>query len=263
MRFRRFLLIAVLLGALAGPAHAASQVEPQAARWQTWVLSSSSALRPAAPPDSSATGVELAQMKALSSTRAESGTAERIGYWDAGAPTYHWVEIGLRRILQEPVKSINLQRNIALYMVAMYDATIATWDAKYAYNRGRPSQVDSAFETAVAVPSSPSYPSEHAATAAAAAAILGYLYPADAATFSALADQAGQSRVLAGVQYPSDVQAGAALGRAVAAQVIERARYDGTAQDWTGSVPVGPGLWNGTNPLFPSRDVEDLGAERA
>jgi hypothetical protein len=181
----------------------------------------------------------------------DAATAARISYWDAGAPTYRWVDIGLSRILQEPTKSINLQRKIGLYMVAMYDATIATWDAKYTYNRPRPSQQDPSLSTAVAVPSSPSYPSEHAATAAAAAAVLGYFYPEDASRFAVLADQDAQSRVQAGVQYPSDVQTGLDLGHAVAAQVIERAQHDGSDQEWTGSVPSGPGFWNGTNPLFP------------
>jgi membrane-associated phospholipid phosphatase len=87
--------------------------------------------------------------------------------------------------------------------------------------------------------------------AGAAAAIIGYAYPDDAARFDALAEEAGRSRMLAGVSYPSDVTAGLELGRAVAAKVIARAQADGSDAQWTGTVPVGPGLWNGTNPLEP------------
>jgi len=57
-------------------------------------------------------------------------------------------------------------------------------------------------------------------------------------------------RLLAGVAYPSDVEAGAALGRRVAAAALERGRRDRSDQPWTGSVPMGPGLWTGT-PIMP------------
>lgn len=57
--------------------------------------------------------------------------------------------------------------------------------------------------------------------------------------------------MIAGVNYPSDVAAGLALGRQVAALVITRGETDGTDAKWTGSVPSGPGTWNGTNPILP------------
>src|SRR5262249_3123872 len=72
-----------------------------------------------------------------------------------------------------------------------------------------------------------------------------------ASDFAAKAEEAGRSRVLAGVQYPSDISAGLELGRRVAARVIERGKGDGSDTKWTGSVPTGPGKWNGTNPILP------------
>jgi membrane-associated phospholipid phosphatase len=81
--------------------------------------------------------------------------------------------------------------------------------------------------------------------AGAASAILAYLFPDDAQSFEDQAQAAAQSRLLAGVSYPSDVEAGLALGRAVAAKVIERANADGSDAEWTGTVPTGPGLWSG------------------
>src|SRR5262249_14945184 len=77
------------------------------------------------------------------------------------------------------------------------------------------------------------------------------LFPDDAQLFSDKAEEASQSRVLAGVQYPSDIAAGQALGRAVAARVIERAQRDGSDAQWTGSAPSEPGHWSGTNPILP------------
>lgn len=140
---------------------------------------------------------------------------------------------------------------MALLNVAIYDATVAAWDSKYFHNRQRPSQSNSAIPTAVDVPASPSYPSEHAVVAAAASTILSYIYPNDAQIFFDAAREDAYTRVLAGVQYPSDVTAGFALGTVVADKVIEVARSDGSDAVWTGSVPTGPGRWTGTNPIEP------------
>jgi membrane-associated phospholipid phosphatase len=63
-----------------------------------------------------------------------------------------------------------------------------------------------------------------------------------------MAKQAGWSRVLAGLQYPSDYYAGLALGQKVAEQVIAKAQMDGSDAVWTGTVPTGPCNWIGTNP---------------
>ena len=43
-----------------------------------------------------------------------------------------------------------------------------------------------------------------------------------------MAEEAGWSRVLAGVQYPSDYYAGLTLGQHVAEQVIAKAKADGS-----------------------------------
>ena len=96
--------------------------------------------------------------------------------------------------------------------MAIYDATIAAWESKYFYNRPRPSEADATLPTALPTPRSPSYPSEHAAAAGAAATVLSYFFPDEASSFQAMAEEAAQSRVLAGVQFPSDSSAGLELG---------------------------------------------------
>jgi membrane-associated phospholipid phosphatase len=98
------------------------------------------------------------------------------------------------------------------------------------------------------VPQSPSYPSAHAATAAAAAAVLSYFFPSEANSFQGLAEEAGRSRLYAGVQYPSDYFAGLDLGRQVAARVIALAQADGSDAVFTGTIPTGKCMWTGTNP---------------
>ncbi|RIK35590.1 MAG: PA-phosphatase [Chloroflexi bacterium] len=221
------------------------QIAPEAARWQTWVLASSDALRPPPPPGAAATGAELAELQARVASAAADDRAQ-ITYWDAGSPSYRWIEEIVNKYSAGPPNP-RVTRSFTLLNVAIYDAIIATWDAKYAYNRPRPNGV----QTLIAMPNSPSYPSEHAAAAGAAATILGYLFPDEADLFAAKAEAAAQSRVLAGVNYPSDVEAGLSLGRAVGEKVIEWAMNDGADAEWTGEIPTGPGKWVGQNPVTP------------
>lgn len=227
------------------------EVEPSGGTWKTWLLASGSEMR-LPPPQRAAVEAETRELKALAARR-DAQTLEQIRFWDAGAPAYRWNEIALdHMIAKHKLNAVRVTRGIALMSVAVYDASVAAWDSKYAHRRARPAQADPSPSTAVATPRSPSYPSEHAVTAGAAAAVLAYLMPADAQLFADKAEQAARSRVLAGVNYPSDVAAGLELGRAVAARVIERAKADGSDAKWAGTVPAGPGHWNGTNPIEPA-----------
>jgi membrane-associated phospholipid phosphatase len=173
---------------------------------------------------------------------------QQIEYWDAGAPAYRWMDMISTRLLAGTPTTAYPHRVYAYMALAMYDATIAAWESKYAYNRPRPSQLDPTVPTALPVPNSPSYPSEHAAAAQAAATVLAYFLPAEAQTFQTMAEQAGWSRVLAGLQYPSDYYAGLDLGKKVAEQVVAKAMADGSDAVWKGTVPTGPCKWIGTNP---------------
>jgi membrane-associated phospholipid phosphatase len=131
--------------------------------------------------------------------------------------------------------------------VAIHDALIAAWDSKYAYNRKRPHEVDPRIAPVVTVPRSPSYPCEHSVAAGAAATVLAHLFPQEAQRLGQAAEEASHSRVTAGAVFPSDARAGLDLGRAVAGRVLEYAKTDETK--WSGTVPVGPGLWKGTEPI--------------
>lgn len=76
------------------------------------------------------------------------------------------------------------------------------------------------LHSAITTPDSPSYPCEHAVAAGVAATVLSRFYPEKADLIRQLTQQATQSRVLAGVAYPSDVDAGFALGQRVAERVL-------------------------------------------
>jgi len=245
----RKLLWAVFPLAVALPlqAYADDPVEPNAGNWKTWVISSGKDYRAPPPPRPAETQAELRALAALISHN--DGQAEQqIKYWDAGAPAYRWMDLINSRVLAGTPTTAYPHRVYTYVALAMHDATIATWESKYFYNRQRPSERNHKLPTALSVPNSPSYPSEHAATAQAAAAVLAYFLPQEAQSFQTMAEQAGWSRVLAGLQYPSDYYAGLELGRKVAEQVIAKAQADGSDAVWAGSVPTGPCKWIGTNP---------------
>jgi membrane-associated phospholipid phosphatase len=226
-----------------------SQVEPGAGNWKTWIISSGIAFRVPAPPDQEATNRELQWVRSATvMAAANSQAVAQIKYWDAGAPAYRWMDMIESRIAANETITAHPHRVLAYLAMAMYDATVAAWDSKYAYNRPRPSQLDPSIKTAVSVPDSPSYPSEHAATAAAAAGVLAYFLPGEAMSLQRLAEEDARSRLYAGVQYPSDYTAGLELGRQVAARVIERIANDGYTLTWNGTVPTGHCMWTGTNP---------------
>jgi len=229
-------------------ARAADPIEPNAGNWRTWVISSGRDYRVPPPPGPAETQAELRGLADLIS-RNDAQAQQQIAFWNAGAPAYRWIDLLNARTLAGITTTTNGRTGVYTYVaLAMYDATIAVWESKYAYNRQRPSERDHKLPTALPVPNSPSYPSEHAAAAQAAASVLAYFMPGEAQSFQTMAEQAGWSRVLAGLQYPSDYYAGLELGRKVAEQVIAKAKLDGSDAIWAGTVPTGPCKWIGTNP---------------
>jgi membrane-associated phospholipid phosphatase len=220
-----------------------------AANWKTWVISSGKDHGVPPPPNATATDNELDWLRAASQ-QSDSRIEKQIRHWDAGPPSYRWMEmVANRQSAGDPLGPFFV-RAYTYVSLAIYDATIAAMNAKQTYNRPRPSDATGMVHQRVAVPASSSYPSDYAATAAAAAAVLAYLVPAEAAYFHNLAEEAGKSRLYAGVEYPSDYQAGMELGRRVAEKVIAQARADGSDMVWSGTVPTGPCRWTGSNPGF-------------
>jgi membrane-associated phospholipid phosphatase len=242
-RMRWILLVLLSFGCSISSA----QIEPNAGKWKTWVLTSSDQLRLPPPPDEATTRDEIAQLKEIAKQR-DAGALERITWWNAGPPGYRWTSIA---IPPGPASATVHSRIMALLSVAIYDATVAAWDSKYAYNRPRPTAFDPSLTAVLQNPQSPSYPSEHAVVAGAASTVLAYLFPDKADDFKSRAEEEVQVWVQGGLHYPSDVKAGLELGRAVGALVVEWAKRDGS--DKTGSVDIPPGVgrWTGINPVAP------------
>jgi membrane-associated phospholipid phosphatase len=224
-----------------------AQAGSNAGDWKTWVIGSGNDHGVPPPPNHSQTRDELRWLREATENT-DPDIAGQIRFWDSGPPSYRWMEmIANRQTAGQPVGTYFV-RAYAYVSLAIYDATAAAWNAKREYGRERPTEASRKIRARVPVPSSPSYPSDYAATAAAAAAVMAYLVPAEAAYFQTLAEEAGKSRLYAGVEYPSDYLAGLELGRRVAEQVIAKARADGSDIVWTGTLPAGNCLWTGSNP---------------
>lgn len=99
-------------------------------------------------------------------------------------------------------------------------------DLKRRFNRPRPYQQNAAVTPCIdhAHPSL-SYPSGHAAVATLSALALGLLYPERAQALKLRAQEVALGRVVGGVHFPSDVEAGEELGRMIFRVLRENAEF--------------------------------------
>lgn len=152
-------------------------------------------------------------------------------WWSDGLGSYtppgHWNKFAKDYILKYKENPLRSARTFAYMNMAIADAGISCWDAKYFYHYPRPIQAIPGFKTILGTPNFPSYSSGHSTFSAAAAAILSYIYPSDAAQFEAWAREAAESRIYAGIHYRFDAEVGIAQGKAVAAYTLKKAMSDG------------------------------------
>lgn len=189
--------------------------------------------RPAPPPSTSSQRMkdEVAEVKQVAAhvTRDQLAIAQK---WNDGAGTYsppgHWNDIALEYVRDAKMSEVRAARVFALLNMAMHDAAVGCWDAKFYYFSPRPSQMDPTIKTQIGLPNFPSYTSGHSTFSAAAAAVLSDLFPSGTSTFSAMRDEAGISRIYGGIHYRSDIEAGKSHGARIAAYTIAFAHSDGS-----------------------------------
>jgi membrane-associated phospholipid phosphatase len=217
-----------------------------AANLETFVLTDAAQVMVALPPNKEQTQKELEELKKKMSQRDEKAL-QQIHYWNAGSPAYRWNQIGYKLISFENFGTF--ARTPSSWMnMAIYDATHVALKAKDKYQRKRPSKIDPSLKPVINSSSTFSYPCEHTVTAA-AATVLAYFYPEKADSILKLAKEAAQSRIYAGVQFPSDVAEGWKLGEEVGKLVIEQTKKDGSDKQWTGKMNTDPKLWRGNYPV--------------
>lgn len=122
-------------------------------------------------------------------------------------------------------------RAYAYITAAQYDALVAAYHYKKLYNRPAPYVVDASLNTLLPKTTLPSYPSEDAVVAGATVELMKLMFPGEQEFIQKKAEEHKRSRIIAGANVRSDIEAGEALGKAVAQKFVARARGDraGTA----------------------------------
>ena len=211
---------------------AAPPATPMLGKMRPWVLSSGNQFRPAAPPafGSEAFQKAVAEVKSIATGR----TAEQLAVaqkWALSGGTFRtqgqWNLVASDILAARRVSERVAAHTLATLNVAMNDASIGCFDAKYTFWLLRPSQVDSSISLPIGLPNHPAYPSSHSCTSGAGAEVLATLYPSEGARMRALADEIGMSRLYAGIHYRFDIDAGLALGERAARLTLEVDRTKG------------------------------------
>src|SRR5262249_54027664 len=110
---------------------------------------------------------------------------------------------------------------------AQYDALKATWYYKFLYNRPAPASTDPSIKVLMPATNLPSYPPGAAGGAGATRAMLGWLFRGGVGEIPTRPPERRRAALLPGRATASDIAAGLALGNAVAAVFVTRARADG------------------------------------
>jgi hypothetical protein len=170
---------------------------------------------------------EIDEVKAITHTWQLDGRAL---YWHSFDSAMAWYDIAGREIFEHHMdtNAPEAARIYAMMSIAQSDAYIGCWDAKYTYWAMRPYQIDTEVKTLLPFPPHPTYPSGHSCVSNAVSTILAYVFPEEAEYVRGLAEEAGFSRMVAGIHVRNDLVAGAVIGNSVAELVIERAEADGT-----------------------------------
>jgi hypothetical protein len=198
-----------------------------------FAMTSSSQFRPAGPPplDSQQYAADYNEVKqlgaAVGSTRTEDQTQIAL-FWADGAgtetPPGHWNSIAQ---IISGAQGNTMEENarlFALLNIAMADAAICAWDAKYSFDFWRPVTAVGFTEpqlnwlSFIVTPPFPEYVSGHSTFSAAAATVIPLFYGTEDLPFTtasdflpgvyrnfptpmAAADEAGDSRVYGGIHF--------------------------------------------------------------
>jgi hypothetical protein len=235
------------------PALQPASTDINAGTWRPVLLTGPTEFAVAAP-SATTTPDYIAQVNEIKSFQAKLTKQERnaVKYWSAGA-VLRWNEI-MRELVAfhnlspyqnpdgtYPLPSANnplaypqfpfanppyAARAYAYASAAMYDALVAAWHYKKLYNRLAPYKVDATVTSLIPQSDLPSYPSEDAVIVGVMAEILKLLFPGDQEFIQLKAEEHKRSRIIAGANVRSDIEAGEALGKSVAQKFVIRARGD-------------------------------------
>jgi hypothetical protein len=245
---------------------------PQFASMTPWTMKRASQFRPAPPPAlTSATYAadynETKMMGVYANSQRTTDQSDLALFWAGNTPLY-WNRIASQIAT---ARNLSFSENAHLFAqmnLAMADAAIACWDAKYRFVFWRPitairgGDTDNNDATTVdpnwtpwldalptGTPAHPEYPSGHSTVSGAAAFVLESAFgdntpftvsseislaktnPRSFSSFSAATAEIADARVFGGIHFRNSCVQGNAVGRAVAEYVLSHAMHSGRDQD--------------------------------
>jgi membrane-associated phospholipid phosphatase len=250
-----------------------SPIYPQWPQVKPYALDTGSQFRPNGLPslnsaEYTAVFNEVSQLGAKNSTLRTADQTQVAQFWLDGGGTYtpvgHWNQIAETVASVKGTSIIETARLFAQLDLALADAGIAAWDAKYTYNTWRPitairnaaldgndnTTADPNWLPLINTPPFPEYVSGHSTFSAAAAAVLGktfgdsfqfqngaFALPGASplpvvsrffTSFSEAAAEAGQSRIYGGIHFQFANRDGLTLGKSIGDYVADRFLIDET-----------------------------------
>jgi hypothetical protein len=244
---------------------------PQFAYMTPWVISAPGQFRPAGPPalTSARYTADFNETKIMGSMSSATRTRDQTifaWFWASSTASYLWNHVALSlmerardssdddgRHGQHHSSTLKNARLLALLNLAIADAAIGCWEAKYTYvfwrpvtaipladTDGNPATIaDPNWMPLFATPAHPEYPSGHSCVSGAAGGVLAHhfgerthfsvtsdLMPGVVRSFDSFStalDEVKNARIFAGIHFRSATNDGQTLGASVAGYVLENA----------------------------------------
>jgi len=223
-----------------------------------WAIQSQNQFRPGGPP-ALASAQYAADFNETTSMGRDTSAARSADqtlacrFWNASTASYYWNRVAVQLAAQHDFSLSETAHLLATLNIAMADAAIACWEAKYTYTFWRPvtaiptldddgnseTDPDPSWLPLLITPNHPEYPSGHSSVSGAAAAVLANAF-GDATSFTvdsdvmlgvtrsfdsftAALEEVKEARIFAGIHFRSACNDGQATGIQVANYILQNA----------------------------------------
>ena len=175
-------------------------------------------LGPPPAPGSAEQAGDLAGVLAVQKTRTKAQADRALADDTVGT-------LGFAEVLGPNFTAERLPKTAALFEKIRGDGVVITSAGKDTWNRPRPWDVSPAVQPVGDKPSGSSYPSTSSVVGYLTAIMLANMVPEKSAALYARGREFGDDRVILGVHFPTDIEAGRRAATVVAAALMENAAF--------------------------------------